>query len=75
MMRPRGRRLAQRVGVLPTTRFDYKDVSLLRQFLTDRGKICPRRITGLNARQQRDLARAIHRARNIALLPYTKGDP
>ena len=40
-------------------------------FITDRGKITPRRINGLNAKQQRDLTRAIKRARNIALLPYT----
>lgn len=74
-MRSRGRRLAQRAGVLPTTRFDYKDVALLRLFLSERGKISPRRLTGLTARQQRDLATAIKRARNIALLPYTKGSP
>ena len=51
--------------------FDYKDVTTLRYFITDRGRIVPRRISGLSATQQRELARAIKRARNIALLPYT----
>lgn len=51
--------------------FDYKDPQKLRLFITERGKIVPRRITGLSAKQQRELAVAIKRARNIALLPYT----
>ena len=51
---------------------DYKDPQQLRYFITDRGKIVPRRVSGLSARQQRDLALAVKRARNIALLPYTK---
>jgi small subunit ribosomal protein S18 len=51
--------------------FDYKDAQQLRYFLTDRGKIAPRRITGLTAKQQRALTRAIKRARNLGLLPYT----
>ena len=51
--------------------FDYKDPQQLRFFLTDRGKIVPRRITGLTARQQRALTLAVKRARNIALLPFT----
>jgi small subunit ribosomal protein S18 len=55
----------------PDFRFDYKDPQQLRHFITDRGKIVPRRISGLSAKQQRDLTRAIKRARNIALLPYT----
>jgi len=50
---------------------DYKDVSRLRKFLTERAKILPRRITGNCARHQRQLTRAIKRARQIALLPYT----
>lgn len=50
---------------------DYKDVKLLQQFVQERGKVTPRRITGLSAWQQRKLAEAIKRARNIALLPYT----
>jgi len=51
---------------------DYKDEILLRRFVTDRGKITPRRITGTCARHQRQLSRAIKRARMIALLPYVK---
>lgn len=49
---------------------DYKDVQLLKRFLSPRGKILPSRITGVSARFQRKLARAIKRARQIALLPY-----
>ncbi|MEM9067965.1 MAG: 30S ribosomal protein S18 [Myxococcota bacterium] len=52
-------------------RFDYKDPQQLRYFLTERGKIVPRRISGLTARQQRQLTVAVKRARNVALLPYT----
>jgi small subunit ribosomal protein S18 len=51
---------------------DYKDTSRLRRFLTERGKILPRRITGNCARHQRQLTRAIKRARQMALLPYTQ---
>ena len=51
--------------------FDYKNPQQLRHFITDRGKIVPRRISGLNAKQQRALTIAIKRARNLALLPYT----
>lgn len=49
---------------------DYKDVDTLKQFVGDRGKINPRRHTGLSAKHQRELRRAIKRARNIALLPF-----
>ena len=49
---------------------DFKDDRLLRRFVTDEGKIRPRRQTGTCARHQRELARAIKRARHIALLPY-----
>ncbi len=51
--------------------FDYKDPQTLRHFITERGKVVPRRISGLTAKQQRSLTRAIKRARMIALLPYT----
>jgi small subunit ribosomal protein S18 len=51
--------------------FDHKDPQQLRYFLTDRGKISPRRISGLTAKQQRALTTAIKRARNLGLLPYT----
>ena len=50
---------------------DYKLVDVLRRFVTDDGKIRPRRQTGACARHQRELARAIKRARHVALLPYT----
>jgi small subunit ribosomal protein S18 len=56
--------------IKPEELIDYKDVDLLRKFITERGKILPRRITGLTAKQQRDLTTAIKRARILALLPY-----
>jgi small subunit ribosomal protein S18 len=49
---------------------DYKDVPLLRKFMSDRGKIRARRVTGLSAKRQREVARAIKNAREMALLPY-----
>ena len=52
---------------------DYKNPQLLKNFLTDRGKIVPARISGLTARQQRQLTQAIKRARMLALLPFTSG--
>jgi small subunit ribosomal protein S18 len=70
---PRGRRARRyytdQIG--KQTKFDYKDVDLLRSFITERGKIRPRRQTGVSAKQQRALARAIKRARHMALLPFT----
>ncbi|WP_073027159.1 30S ribosomal protein S18 [Lutispora thermophila] len=50
---------------------DYKDVNRLRRYITERGKIIPRRISGNCAKHQRQLTVAIKRARNIALLPFT----
>lgn len=49
---------------------DFKDVRRLRSYMTERGKIIPRRISGNCAKHQRELTRAIKRARNIALLPF-----
>jgi len=49
---------------------DYKNVALLRRFVSERGKILPRRTTGTSAKYQRQLATAIKRARDIALLPF-----
>ena len=49
---------------------DYKDVRLLSGFLSERGKIMPSRITAVSAKKQRELARAIKRARHLGLLPY-----
>jgi len=50
---------------------DYKDPNQLRRFISERGKILPRRVTGTCAKHQRMLAQAIKRARELALLPYT----
>ena len=50
---------------------DYKDTQLLRKYMTDRGKIKPRRVTGACTQHQHDIALAIKRAREMALLPYT----
>jgi small subunit ribosomal protein S18 len=50
---------------------DYKDTALLRKFISDRGKIRARRVTGVSAQQQREIAKAIKNAREMALLPYT----
>ncbi|KOT53057.1 30S ribosomal protein S18 [Streptomyces rimosus subsp. rimosus] len=52
------------------TYIDYKNTDLLRKFISDRGKIRSRRITRVSAQQQRQLARAIKNAREMALLPY-----
>src|SRR5688500_15198545 len=54
-----------------SVKIDYKSYDMLRRFLTDRGKIRPRRQTGTCAKHQRALARAVKRARHLALLPYT----
>jgi small subunit ribosomal protein S18 len=51
-------------------KIDYKDVHLLRRFISERGKIVPSRITAVSAKKQRELAQAIKRARFLALLPY-----
>ncbi|MEV7995637.1 30S ribosomal protein S18 [Streptomyces sp. NPDC086077] len=53
------------------TYIDYKDTDLLRKFLSDRGKIRSRRVARVSARQQRQLARAVKNAREMALLPYS----
>ena len=50
---------------------DYKDTSKLRKYVSDRGKILPRRMTGTCAAHQRQLTEAVKRARHVALLPYT----
>jgi small subunit ribosomal protein S18 len=53
------------------TEIDYKDLNLLKAFISESGKIVPSRITGTKARYQRQLATAVKRARYLALLPYT----
>jgi small subunit ribosomal protein S18 len=52
---------------------DYKDDRLLARFITDHGKILPSRLSGVDARHQRQLAKAVKKARFLALLPYVKG--
>jgi small subunit ribosomal protein S18 len=59
--------LLQREGVVEV---DWKDTALLRKFLSDRGKIRSRRVTGLTVQEQREVAKAIKNAREMALLPY-----
>lgn len=71
--RDNARRSKKKVSVLTHKRveyIDYKDVELLRRFMSDRGKIRARRVTGNDAQQQRTVARAIKNAREMALLPY-----
>ena len=73
MRRDRGRRPRRKVCsfcVDKVEHIDYKDVAKLRRFVTERGKILPRRMTGTCAKHQRQLSTAIKRARTIALMPY-----
>ena len=53
-----------------TTYVDYKDTQMLRKYVTDRGKIKPRRVTGACTQHQRDIAEAVKRARVMALMPF-----
>lgn len=73
-MRPTARRPPKRkanpLHVRGITEVDWKDVTLLRTFISDRGKIRARRVTGLTPQQQRRVAVAIRNAREMALLPY-----
>ncbi|MCG8484282.1 MAG: 30S ribosomal protein S18 [Clostridia bacterium] len=55
-----------------TDAIDYKDIDKLKRFITDRGKILPKRITGTCAVHQRELTRSIKKARMVALLPFTQ---
>ena len=82
MARPRTRRRDDRVERKPKKRVsildseqityvDYKDVALLRRFMSERAKIRARRVTGNDTQQQREIARAIRVAREMALLPYS----
>ena len=64
------RKKVSRLTTDKTVVVDYKDPKLLRSFLSETGKILPRRITGNTARQQRAVALAVKRARHLALLPY-----
>lgn len=66
-----GRRRVCRFCADKTIEIDYKDAQSLRYFITDRGKIVPRRISGNCAKHQRQMSRALKRARVIALVPFT----
>jgi small subunit ribosomal protein S18 len=57
-----------------TELLDYKDIDLLRRFITEQGKILPRRSTGLTSKQQKKLTKAIKQARILALLPFLNKD-
>ena len=67
----RGKRKACAFCIDKIDHIDYKEIGRLRKFITERGKILPRRITGNCSKHQRELTRAIKRARIIALLPFT----
>lgn len=74
MKRERGRRPRKRVCsycIDKVESIDYKDANKLRKYVTERGKILPRRISGNCAKHQRQLTMAIKRARHMALLPFT----
>ncbi|MCL4426035.1 MAG: 30S ribosomal protein S18 [Firmicutes bacterium] len=74
MKKEKGRRPKRKVCAFCVDKvedIDYKDGARLKRFITERGKILPRRITGNCARHQRQLTVAIKRARNVALLPFT----
>ena len=65
----------RKLSPLPTNEvIDYKDVELLSKFLTEQGKILPRRMTGLTTKQQNRLTKAVKRARMLSLLPFINRD-
>ena len=65
----------RKLSPLKTTEIiDYKDVELLSKFLTEQGKILPRRVTGLTTKQQTKLTKAVKKARILALLPFVNTD-
>ncbi|MEV6983666.1 30S ribosomal protein S18 [Sphaerisporangium sp. NPDC051017] len=70
-MKPRRTPRKKSNPLLGVTYIDYKDTDLLRRFISDRGKIRSRRVTGVTVQQQRRLAQAIKNAREMALLPYS----
>jgi len=72
--RRRGRKRVCAFCVDKVEAIDYKDVNRLKKYITERGKILPRRITGNCAGHQRQLTTAIKRARHIALLPFTTAE-
>ena len=73
----RGRRRRRKVDFIAANHIDYidyKDVDLLKRFISERGKILPRRVTGTSAKNQRKLTVAIKRARVMGLLPFVAED-
>ena len=68
--RPVGRRKQCKFCADEAIKIDYKDASLLKYFITDRGKLVPRRLTGNCAKHQREIGTAVNRARMIALMPF-----
>ncbi len=74
MAKPAVRKPKKKVNPLKAakiTTVDYKDTALLRKFISDRGKIRARRVTGVSVQEQRQIAIAVKNAREMALLPYT----
>ncbi|MDR0432004.1 MAG: 30S ribosomal protein S18 [Bifidobacteriaceae bacterium] len=74
MAKPIVRKPKKRANPLKTAKIegiDYKDTTLLRKFVSDRGKIRARRVTGVSVQEQRAIARAVKNAREMALLPYS----
>ena len=74
MAKPVVRRPKKKTNPLKTSKIDvinYKDTALLRKFISDRGKIRARRVTGVSVQEQRAIARAVKNAREMALLPYS----
>lgn len=71
--RPRAKRKVCYFCENKIERVDYKDVKVLENFISERGKILPRRATGACAKHQRHITNAVNIARNIGLLPYTRG--
>ena len=74
MAKPVVRKPKKKSNPLKTSKIDvvdYKDTALLRKFISDRGKIRARRVTGVSVQEQRAIARAVKNAREMALLPYS----
>ena len=74
MVKPPPRKIKKKVCTFckeKVTHIDYKDTPLLRKYISDRGKIRARRVTGNCTQHQRDIAMAVKNAREVALLPYT----
>nr|YP_009296967.1 ribosomal protein S18 [Ceramium japonicum]AOM66310.1 ribosomal protein S18 [Ceramium japonicum] len=62
------------ISIKSNEKLDYKDIDLLRKFITDQGKILPRRSTGLTVKQQKQMTKCIKLARILALLPFLNKD-